>query len=76
MNKNKLLKVINPILFVVLILQITTVILMLLEINFIKSLQVFVIHKYNGITLIILVLSHISLNWGWIKSSYFSKKAI
>ena len=32
-----------------------------------------ILHMKGGIVLIILILVHFTLNWGWVKSSYFRK---
>ena len=28
----------------------------------------YIIHRYNGIVLSVLIVIHLSLNWGWVKS--------
>jgi hypothetical protein len=29
------------------------------------------IHKYNGLIMIVLIVFHAALNWGWIKTNIF-----
>ena len=32
------------------------------------------VHEYNGLVMAVLVIIHISFNWGWIKNHIFIKK--
>ena len=72
MNKNKLLKVVNPVLAVSFIMEAVTGIMMAAGKG---SKTTFEIHKHNGVLLIILVAAHLYLNWDWIKASFFRKTA-
>jgi uncharacterized membrane protein len=70
MVKTTLLKVVNPLLFFVFIVQAFTGILMFLE----KDTELCSeIHEYNGLVMIGLIIIHITLNWGWIKATFFRK---
>ena len=73
MNKMKFLKVINFILFFVLIAQALTILVMLFDLNIVNPHYLVLIHKVNGLFLIVLVIFHIALNWTWLKSTYFKK---
>jgi hypothetical protein len=34
--------------------------------------MVFEVHELNGVLFIALVLTHIVLNWGWVKANFFA----
>lgn len=74
MLKMQLLKVINPILFIVFVTQVAMGLVMFFNLNFINLRRAFLIHKYNGLLLIFLWLIHITLNWSWVKATYFLRK--
>lgn len=57
-----MLKIINPILFLSLILQLATII----GFNLIKNPILFKLHGLNGYILIILALIHLFLNRKWV----------
>ncbi len=72
MNKQKFLKVVNPILGLMLTIQI-------LGMTFGRMLPIdpelrFGFHKWNGWALGVVMIVHISLNWSWVKANYFTKK--
>ena len=69
MNKNKLHKILNPILFVLFVNQAVTV-LFLDELPR-TAFQIF--HKGGGAVLLILMAAHFILNFNWVKINYFSK---
>ena len=33
------------------------------------------VHRYNGLILALLVACHLAMNWGWIKSQFFKRRA-
>jgi hypothetical protein len=74
MNKVKWLKVLNPILFISLVVQIVTSIMIVMRLFMSKINAILEIHENNGIFLIVLIVGHLFLNWGWVKSTFFSKK--
>jgi cytochrome b561 len=74
MNKFKLLKVLNPVLFIVFVIQALTALDMVFDLNFVNTQLVFNIHKYNGLLLIVLIAFHIFLNWAWVKANIFKKQ--
>ena len=73
MNKAKLLKIVNPILFVIFAIQTLTALGMFFDLNYPNTQLLFDVHKYNGLLLIILIVFHIFLNWNWIKANVFKK---
>jgi cytochrome b subunit of formate dehydrogenase len=30
------------------------------------------VHRYNGLVLVFIVLTHLYLNWGWVKNQFLS----
>jgi len=71
MDKTKLLKMVNPVLFISAVIQIITSILIFS--GLLRSKEVAELHEYNGIVFIVLVLIHIYLNWGWVKSQILKR---
>ena len=70
MNKQSLLKLVNVLLGINLLCIVITIILREnLLIDYFYS-----IHPFFGFGLLILICTHIVLNWNWIKSNYFKKK--
>jgi heme A synthase len=70
MKKNTILKIINPILFLLIISQAVTGLLHLK-----LSPETFeTIHEGGGIVLVGLVIVHLILNFNWIRASYFHKQ--
>ena len=73
MDKVKLLRIVNPILFISFIVQATTASIMVLRIRVPHLRSILELHEYNGILMIILVAIHVTLNWGWIRANFFKK---
>jgi hypothetical protein len=70
MNKTKWLKRVNVLLFVFLLLQPVTAILG----EAVSGEFLEVVHPVSGVILVILGLTHLTLNWGWVRSAIFAKK--
>ncbi len=70
--KQKLLVYLNPILFLLAVLQLSSGILM----NQVPQLymQLAPLHQITGYVLGLAILLHIILNWYWIRMNYLSKK--
>jgi len=72
MNKPSLLKMVNPVLGIVFVIQAFTGIFhdAVTEISYgaFKT-----IHGLGGYLLVILVVTHLYLNWSWIKNSFMKK---
>lgn len=69
MKKNKVLKILNPILGVLLINQVLIGLMAR-----ILPYRVFeVLHKGGGIVFAIIAILHVILNWSWIKANFFRK---
>jgi len=73
-NKVGVLRVLNMVLFCSFIMQVITSVIIFLRIKLPNVHLIFEIHEYNGLCLITLVLTHITLNWGWIKANFFKKR--
>ncbi|HSW38740.1 MAG TPA: hypothetical protein VLL97_04540 [Acidobacteriota bacterium] len=70
MDKQKMLKILNPILFVIAFFQCVNIILLKTgDASFMDE-----IHEWNGILLLALLALHIFLNWSWVKVNIFNKK--
>ncbi|MDD5439081.1 MAG: DUF4405 domain-containing protein [Candidatus Omnitrophica bacterium] len=74
MNKMKLLKIVNLCLLLSFVVQAGTGIIIYLKIRLPFRPAIFEVHTYNGLLVILLALIHLTLNWGWIRSSYLIKK--
>ena len=73
MNKALLLKIVNPLLGLSFLLQAVTGIMMARSIglSFIEITSK--AHGLNGSIMILLVIVHFSLNWSWVKATFFKK---
>lgn len=70
MGRNSVLKTLNPIIALLLACQISTALLMIT-----LGDEIFeTIHKTGGILLAAGALLHLSLNWNWVKASYFGNR--
>lgn len=70
MNKIKLLKMLNPVLGISFLLQAISAVAIVLR----KAPGwLYKLHAINGMTFIIIVLVHVTLNWGWIKANFLKK---
>jgi hypothetical protein len=70
MNRNTLLKILNPVLGFLVVNQILTG--LLADELFKLSPNAFeILHEDGGIVLAVLVVLHLILNWNWIKANYF-----
>ncbi|MFA5098515.1 MAG: hypothetical protein WC490_07865 [Candidatus Margulisiibacteriota bacterium] len=67
---NPFLKYLNPVLFLLALIQIVSVALLISA----PSFGVLGIHKLNGLLLLTVIAIHFSLNWPWIKATYLSGK--
>jgi len=70
MNKTKWLKIVNPLLAISVILQA----IMGFLIEYLPSAFVGEVHEINAPILVLLVVAHIVLNWGWIRANWCPKK--
>jgi hypothetical protein len=70
MTAQKLLRVVNPVLFLSLAVQAATGGMILFGLKMPFSADLFEIHEHNGILLIVLAASHLALNWGWVRVNY------
>jgi len=70
--KNKALKIINPILFVLFALALVAMVLMQLELG---SRFIYNLHVISGGLFFALGIVHLILNWGWVRNSFFKRKA-
>jgi hypothetical protein len=70
MKKAKVLKVVNLLLFIVFVFQASTGI----GHSYIDDGLFSVIHKTGGLLLLVFAVTHLVLNWGWIKQNYLKVK--
>jgi hypothetical protein len=75
MTKASALKIVNPVLAGVAVLQAATAILFTFFSEVIPYGQVRLIHLITGYVLFGIVALHIYLNWTWIKSTFFKKRS-
>lgn len=68
MGKASVLKIVNPVIALLLLCQVCTALLMIT----LGDEGFETIHKTGGILLAGGVLLHLSLNWNWVKTSYFA----
>jgi protein-S-isoprenylcysteine O-methyltransferase Ste14 len=68
------LRIINPLLILVFVVQGVTGIIFSMEIQVPNMLLLSKIHEYNGWLMIVLIVAHIALNWGWVKVNIFKIK--
>ena len=69
MNKQNVLKWLNLALFLLLIVQLLSGVAALFGLGA-GSL---VLHIYAGLAMVVIVLMHLWLNWGWVKMNFFKK---
>ncbi|MDD3904907.1 MAG: DUF4405 domain-containing protein [Candidatus Omnitrophica bacterium] len=76
MNKLKMLRIVNPVLFISAVVQIVTGAGFAFHV-FESSPRVFKMaleaHEYNGFLFAVLIITHLVLNWDWVKSQFFRK---
>lgn len=74
MKNTVVLKLINPLLFLSMSVQVATGLVLMFGL-FVSSPVIFSaiteLHEHNAILLIILILIHLSLNWGWVRANFF-----
>ncbi len=73
-NKAGALRIVNAVLFFSFVLQAITSIIIVLRIKTPRTQLIFEIHEYNGLFMIMMVVAHVALNWGWIKANFFKKR--
>ena len=69
MTRNSALKILNPIIGLLMLNQLLTSVFHESISNEIYEL----LHGGGGLALTALIVLHLILNWGWIKTSYFKK---
>ena len=69
MDKKTALKIINPIIAILILSQAASATLR----GIIGGEAFEVIHEGGGLLLLIGVIVHVILNWGWVKSMFFKK---
>jgi len=70
MNKQKTLKWLNLSLFLLLIVQLLSGVAAL----FGMGAGSLALHIYTGMAMVLVVLAHLWLNWGWVKLNFFQKR--
>lgn len=77
MNKQLALKIVNPLLFVTLVIQAVTGVALAFHLFFSHPKlyeMVGELHEHTGFVFVALAAIHLYLNWGWV-TSQFAKKA-
>lgn len=75
MNKVLMLKIVNPLLALCFLVQALTGIMLKFQLGMAFIQITIPLHAYNGSIFILLVLTHFSLNWSWVKATFLTKKA-
>ena len=70
MNKQKALKWVNLALFLLLIVQLLSGAAALFGLG----AGTLALHIYAGLAMVLFVLAHLWLNWGWVKLNFFKGK--
>lgn len=77
MDKANLLKIVNPLLFISLVIQALTGMIAALHL-FMSNPKLFEalmeLHEYNGFVFVLLAGTHLYLNWGWVKAQIIGKR--
>ncbi len=71
---NKILKVLNPLLFICFLVTLTSMLLYKLPGRFQYSELAVDLHTWFGIAFFILAILHIYLNWSWIRLNILGRK--
>jgi hypothetical protein len=71
---NKLLKIVNPLLFVAFLTNQVAMLLYKVPGPLQYSEQMTNLHTWAGLGFLVLAIVHITLNWRWIKSQIFKNK--
>ena len=72
MTRNNALKVINPVLGLLVVSQAATGLL-----NDLLPREVFEIsHGVGGLLLVIVAITHLILNWNWVKATFLKRKPV
>jgi hypothetical protein len=73
MNKMLLLKIVNPLLGLSFLVQAITGIMLTRSIGISFIDKTAHIHEANGTVFLLLVIIHLTLNWSWVKATFFKK---
>ncbi|MCX6356609.1 MAG: hypothetical protein NT045_01820 [Candidatus Aureabacteria bacterium] len=73
MTKAGLLRIVNPVLFLSLVIQAVTAGIIFLRLRTVFTPTVFEIHEPNGVLFVAQALTHLTLNWGWVRANYFKR---
>jgi hypothetical protein len=74
MNRLKWLVAVNQVLFLSVFLQIATGVMLFFDMFISRSELISRVHAYNGFLFAGLLVMHLALNWGWIKSNFFKRR--
>lgn len=76
MNRFDVLRRLNPLLLIVSFIQAGTAVVFLLSpARFMgpSGGWPYYVHRFNGPLLIVLIIVHLALNWGWVKANIFKR---
>ncbi|MDD4900292.1 MAG: DUF4405 domain-containing protein [Candidatus Omnitrophica bacterium] len=75
MNKPKWLVWLNPFLFLSLLMQAASGAVLFFNLMPAWDGLIARVHSYNGFIFALLALTHLILNWNWVKANFFKKVA-
>jgi len=73
MNKPKWLVWLNPFLFLSLLIQAVSGVVLFFSLMPAWDEMIARVHSYNGFIFVFLALTHLMLNWSWVKANLFQK---
>ena len=74
MNRNQWMKIVNPLLGAAFLVLAASGLILFFNLFPFQSEFISQVHEYTGLTFIALGLTHLLLNWGWVKANFFRKK--
>ena len=73
MNKAKWLVWLNPFLFLSLLIQAVSGVILFLNLLPAWDELIARVHSYNGFIFVLLALVHLTMNWSWVRANFFKK---
>lgn len=73
MNKPKWLLWLNPVLFISMLIEVITGLMLFFDMFVSRLKLILSVHTYNGLLLIGIVMAHIWLNWSWVRANLLKR---
>ncbi|MDD2752657.1 MAG: DUF4405 domain-containing protein [Candidatus Omnitrophica bacterium] len=73
MNKARWLVWLNPFLLLSLLIQAFSGLILFFNLLPAQDELIAEVHEYNGFVFVLLALTHLTLNWSWVKANFFKK---